>query len=78
MALRVRLMSAGWTVRSSGYRSASTFCTSTGTSVRGMTASGLREVAAGSSPGTTSDTYFSPNSVFGTIAPVTLLGIVCS
>ena len=30
------------------------------------------------SPGTTRDTYFSPNRVFGTIAPVTLLGIVCS
>ena len=29
------------------------------------------------SRGTTSDTYFSPNSVFGTIAPVTFRGIVC-
>ena len=28
--------------------------------------------------GTTRDTYFSPNSVLGTIAPVTLAGIVCS
>jgi hypothetical protein len=42
-----------------------------------MTAFGSSEVGAGLSPGTTSETYFSPNRVFGTIAPVTLLGIVC-
>ena len=30
------------------------------------------------SRGTTRETYFSPNRVFGTIAPVTLAGIACS
>ncbi len=67
---------AGWMVRSSGSRSASTRSSSIATVVRscGITSFSRIGRAAGS-VGITRSTYFSPNNVLGSSRALTLLGM---